>query len=109
YTIEIMDYEPAYSISVDHLKDINPDPISEQAELKITGKLLYPENLAGKILSVRIVGSRRIEHAVKHPDEISRDIDKVGGVEIRGKRAECVGFVSSDMLAYLASGLHAQK
>jgi hypothetical protein len=59
YSIEIMDYEPSYSISVDPLKDINPEPISERAELKMTGKLLAPSNVAGKILSVRIIGSRK--------------------------------------------------
>jgi len=44
-----------------------------------------------------------------HPDEISMDIEKVGELEIRGKHAECIGFVSIDMLSYLASVLHAKK
>jgi hypothetical protein len=104
-----MDYEPSYSISVDHLKDINPDPISEHAALNITGKLLAPSNVAGKILSVRIIGSRKTLYAVQHPDEVSMDIDQVGGLEIRGKHAECIGFVSIDMLSYLSSVLHAGK
>ena len=109
YSIEIMDYEPSYSISVDHLKDINPDPISERAELKMTGKLLSPSNVAGKILSVRIIGSRKTQYGVQHPDEVSMDIDQVGGLEIRGKYAEYIGFVSIDMLSYLSSVLHAGK
>jgi hypothetical protein len=80
-----MDYEPSYSISVDHLKDINPDPISEHAELKIIGKLMAPSNLDGKILSLRIFGSRKTLYAVQHPNEVSMDIEKVGELEIRGK------------------------
>jgi hypothetical protein len=37
------------------------------------------------------------------------DIDQVGGLEIRGKYAEYIGFVSIDMLSYLSSVLHAGK
>ena len=48
YYIEIMDYEPSYSVSVDHLKDINSDPISEHNELNITGKLMAPSKVDGK-------------------------------------------------------------
>jgi len=109
YSIEIMDYEPSYSISVDHLKDINPDPISEHAELKIIGKLIAPSKVAGKILSLRILGSRKTQYGLQHPDEISRDIEKVGELEIRGKNAEFIGFVPVDMLSYLSSILHVQK
>jgi hypothetical protein len=109
YSIEIMDYEPSYSVSVDHLKDINPDPISEHTELNVTGKLLYPSNMAGKILAIRILGSRQTLYALQHPDEVSKDIDRVGELEIRGKKAEFLGFAPVDMLSYLSSSLHAQK
>jgi hypothetical protein len=109
YSIEVIDYEPSYSISVDHLKEINSDPISERAELRITGKLIDPEKVAGKILSLRIIGSRNTQYAMQHPDEVRSDIERVGTLEIRGKHAEFIGFVSIDVLAYLASVLHAQK
>lgn len=109
YSIEIMDYEPSYSISVDHLKEINPDPISEHAELNITGKLLAPSNVAGKILSVRILGSRHTLYALEHPNEVSGDFIWVGELEIRGKKAEFMGFAPVDMLSFLSSSLHAQK
>lgn len=104
-----MDYESSYSVSVDHLKDFNPDPISEIADLTITGKLLDPSKVAGKILSLRIFGSRNIEYGLQHPNELSKDIDKVGDLEIRGKHSEFIGFVANDMLTYLSSCLHAQK
>jgi hypothetical protein len=109
YSIEIVDYEPTYSISVDHLKDVNPDPISEHAELKIIGKLLSPSNLEGKILSLRFLGSRNTLYAIQNPNEVSKDIDRVGELEIRGKHAEFIGFVPVDMLPYLSSSLHAHK
>ena len=109
YSIEIIDYEPSYSVSVDHLKDINPDPISEHAELNITGKLLAPSKVAGKVLSVRIFGSRSTLYALQHPNEVSSDLDRVGELEIRGKHAEFLGFAPVDMLSYLSSCLHSQK
>jgi hypothetical protein len=109
YSIEIIDYEPSYSVSVDHLKAINPDPISEHAELNITGKLLAPSKVAGKILSVRIMGSRHTLYALQHPNEVSRDIERVGELEIRGSHAEFIGFAPVDMLSYLSSCLHTQK
>lgn len=109
YYIEIMDYEPSYSVSVDHLKDINPDPISETAALNITGKLLAPSKVAGKFLSIRIFGSRNALYALEHPNEVSAEIDSIGTLEIRGKHAEFVGFAPSDMMSYLSSCLHAYK
>jgi hypothetical protein len=109
YSIEIIDYEPSYSISVDHLKDINPDPISEHAVIKIIGKLLAPSDVAGKILSLSIFGSRNTLYAVQHPNEVSKDIEKIGELEIRGKHAEFIGFVPVDMLSYLSSILNVQK
>ncbi|MBI5639486.1 MAG: hypothetical protein HZA17_03575 [Nitrospirae bacterium] len=109
YYIEIMEYELSYSVSVDHLKEINPDPISEHAELKIIGKLLSPSKVAGKIISVRIFGSRKTLYALQHPEEVTNDIDKIGELEIRGKHAEFIGFAPADMMSYLSSCLHAQK
>lgn len=109
YTIEIMDYEPYYSISVDHLKDINPDPISEHSDFKLTGKLLSPSKVAKKIISVRIFGSRNRQYALQHPEEVNREIDSVGNLEIRGKNAEFITWVPVDIMAYLSSCLHAQK
>ena len=104
-----MDYEPSYSVSVDHLKDINPDPISEHSELKITGKLLSPSKVAGKIISVRFFGSRHRQSALQHPEEVIKEIDRVGELEIRGKNAEFFTWVPVDMMSYLSSCLHAQK
>jgi hypothetical protein len=93
YSIEIMDYKPSYSVSVDHLKELNPDPISEHSEIEITGRLTYPAKVADKILSLRILGSRNMQHGLQHPHEIAKDVDKVGDLEIRGKKAEFIGFV----------------
>ena len=109
YSIEVMDYAPSYSLGVDHLKDINPDPISESVELKIIGKLFAPSKVAGKILSLRFLGYRSVQNGLQHPNEVSKDIDMVGELEIRGQKAEYMGFAPIDMMSYLLSCLHAQK
>jgi len=68
-----------------------------------------PSKLAGRIVTLRIYGSRHRKYALEHPDEVSREIDKVGELEIRGKHAEFIGFVPIDSMAFLSSSLHAQK
>ncbi len=78
YSIEIMDYKPSYSISVDHLKEFNPDPISEHSEIEINGKLTSPAKVADKILSLRILGSRSMQHGLRNPHEIARILTKWG-------------------------------
>lgn len=109
YYFEILDYEPSYNIGVDHLKDINPDPISERSELKIIGKMLDHPKLSGRIVNLIFFGSRHRKYALEHPEEVSRDIDRVGELEIRGKHAEFVGHVPIDCMAFLSSNLHAGK
>lgn len=109
YRIEIMNYEPIYSISVDHPKVINQNPIADHSSLDIIGKLLSPSNVAGKILTVTIYGSRRTQYALHHPEEMTQEIEQVGELEIRGKKAEFWGFATADMMSYLIACLHAQK
>ncbi len=109
YSIEIIDYEPSYSIAVDHLKEINPDPISESVDLKIIGRVLTPSKVAGKILSLRFLGYRLVQRGLQNPSEVSKNIDMVGELEIRGKKAEYMGFAPLDMMLYLLAGLHSQK
>ncbi|MBF0558677.1 MAG: hypothetical protein HQL08_07850 [Nitrospirae bacterium] len=109
YAIEIMDYDMPYYIAVGHKLDILPEPILENADLEIKGKMLAPGKLANKILNIRIMGSRKMLDALEHQGEINHEIPGIGTLEIRGTHAQCITGVPIDMIQSFILLLNTKK
>jgi hypothetical protein len=59
---------------------------------------MTPSKVAGKVLSVRILGSRKILYAIQHPGEVFKDIESVRDLEIGGKHVEFIGFAPIEVI-----------
>ena len=87
YCIEILDWEIPYSFSLDAKRKFGLSPYWEHASLKITGKLTYPEKVAGKDISIVILGDRDEVAVINSPEKFTSCKPKaIGGLTIRGKQ-----------------------
>jgi hypothetical protein len=109
YGIEILDWEMPYFFSIPPKKDIVWGPFWEGTSLKIKGRLFQPEKYADKIIEININGDRRLVPIMS--DAVSHDYEPkaVGGLTIRGKQSEFLGWVPFDVLQSLILLLHAGK
>lgn len=108
YLIEILEWELPYSYSVNRHKELIDGPIWEHMSLRIKGKFLKPEKLAGKIIDFNLIGDRRLAEALGNMEKFNRqwEPNSVGTLTVRGESREYLGSLPFDILPQLACLLH---
>ncbi len=109
YSIEILDWDVSYSIRLTGDMKDTPWPFWEHARLTIRGKFQAPKELAGRNIDVILLGSRNIVYVLEHPQESVHEPKAIGGLTVRGKKAEYLGSIPQDIFQTLCFLISAGK
>lgn len=110
YIIEILEWEAPYSFSLSLDNDIDPGPYWEHIEIKIQGKFIKPQKLAGKELELCFLGNRQISSVMNdYKENYNWEPKAVGGLSVRGERREYIGSLPFDAFPLLSNCFSAGK
>ena len=110
YSIEILDWELPYFLSINKTKDIIDGPLWEHLDLRLVGKFVHPEKLASNTIEGTIIGDRRKVSVVATPENYSQfEPNSIATLTVRGKQRELLGSMPFDVLSNISFLLHAGK
>lgn len=110
YIIEILEWEIPYSFSLSLDNDIDPCPYWEHTEIKIRGKFIKPQKLAGKELELCFLANRQISSVMNDYKEHHHWEPKaVGGLSVRGEKRDYIGSLPFDAFPFLCNCFSAEK
>jgi hypothetical protein len=109
YCIEILDWELQYHFSLNPNKDIIVGPYWEQMNLKMTGKLLEPKKLQGRLIQIDILGDREKVSVLENPEKYHFEPRAVGILTAKKGHTEFSGFIPPDILPLIYFMLESGK
>lgn len=110
YCVEVINWEMPYSFSVNFNKKLIEGPFWEHINLKIEGKLVYPEKFTDKNIQILILGDRRLSQVVQKPKDYHRyEPNSVGMLTLRGENREFLGSIPFDVLNGISIQLQSGK